>query len=44
VLFFVLEILRTHLEVSTMLLYLTAAVSVFLFVYLGVAMIRPEWF
>jgi len=26
------------------LMYLTAAVSAFLFVYLAVAMIRPEWF
>jgi K+-transporting ATPase KdpF subunit len=25
-------------------IYITAAVAVFLFVYLTVAMIRPEWF
>jgi len=27
-----------------MLIYITAAVAAFLFVYLWVAMIRPEWF
>ncbi|MGO9375225.1 MAG: K(+)-transporting ATPase subunit F [Syntrophobacteraceae bacterium] len=26
------------------MIYITAAVAVFLFVYLIVAMIRPEWF
>ncbi|HIJ69115.1 MAG TPA: K(+)-transporting ATPase subunit F [Deltaproteobacteria bacterium] len=26
------------------MIYITAAVAVFLFVYLTVAMIRPEWF
>jgi len=26
------------------MIYLTAAVSLFLFVYLFVALIRPEWF
>jgi len=27
-----------------MMIYLTAVVAVFLFVYLVVALIRPEWF
>ncbi len=31
-------------EVMQMMIILTAAVAVFLFVYLLVALIRPEWF
>jgi K+-transporting ATPase KdpF subunit len=31
-------------EVIPMMIYLTAAVAVFLFVYLVVALVRPEWF
>jgi len=27
-----------------MLIYITAAIAIFLFIYLWVAMIRPEWF
>ena len=27
-----------------MMIYVTAAVAVFLFVYLVVALVRPEWF
>ena len=37
------EILRENLEATTMI-YVTAVVCVFLFVYLTVALIRPEWF
>jgi len=28
----------------TMMIYLTAAVAAFLFIYLVVALLRPEWF
>jgi len=28
----------------TMMIYLTAGVSLFLFIYLFAALIRPEWF
>jgi K+-transporting ATPase KdpF subunit len=35
--------LREHLGVNAMI-YFTAAVCVFLFVYLTVALVRPEWF
>jgi K+-transporting ATPase KdpF subunit len=35
--------LREHLGVTAMI-YVTAAVCVFLFVYLTVALVRPEWF
>lgn len=31
-------------EVMQMMIILTTAVAVFLFVYLVVALIRPEWF
>jgi K+-transporting ATPase KdpF subunit len=40
----VFESLRTHLRRSIMLIFITAAVAAFLFIYLWVAMIRPEWF
>jgi K+-transporting ATPase KdpF subunit len=36
--------LRTHLRCRIMLIYITAAVALFLFIYLWAAMIRPEWF
>jgi len=40
------ESLRENLkgEAKTMMIYLTVAVAAFLFVYLVVALIRPEWF
>jgi K+-transporting ATPase KdpF subunit len=40
------ESLRQNIryEVMPMMIYLTAVVVVFLFVYLVAAMIRPEWF
>jgi K+-transporting ATPase KdpF subunit len=40
------ESLRKNIEeeVMPMMIYLTAAVAVFLFVYLVVALVRPEWF
>jgi K+-transporting ATPase KdpF subunit len=40
------ESLRENLEdeVMSMMIYLTAAVAAFLFVYLIVALVRPEWF
>jgi K+-transporting ATPase KdpF subunit len=31
-------------EVIPMMIYLTAVVAVFLFVYLVMALVRPEWF
>jgi K+-transporting ATPase KdpF subunit len=31
-------------EVMLIMIYVTAAVAVFLFVYLVVALVRPEWF
>jgi len=31
-------------EVMPMMIYLTAVVAAFLFVYLVVALVRPEWF
>jgi K+-transporting ATPase KdpF subunit len=40
----VFQSLRTHLRRHDMLIYLTAAVAAFLFIYLLTAMIRPEWF
>jgi hypothetical protein len=44
--FSVLESLRKNLkaEVMAMMLYLTAAISIFLFVYLSASLVRPEWF
>jgi K+-transporting ATPase KdpF subunit len=39
----VFDRLREHLGVTAMI-YVTAAVCVFLFVYLTVALVRPEWF
>jgi K+-transporting ATPase KdpF subunit len=38
------ESLRKNLRGAAMLIYITAAVALFLFIYLWVAMIRPEWF
>jgi len=35
---------RKYNEEITKMIYLTVAVVVFLFVYLFVALIRPEWF
>jgi len=42
----VLESLRENIreKVVTRMIYLTAAVAAFLFVYLIVALVRPEWF
>jgi hypothetical protein len=35
--------LRTNLE-ETAVIYLTALIAALLFVYLGTALVRPEWF
>jgi K+-transporting ATPase KdpF subunit len=44
-LFAVLESVRENLKVEvTQMIYLTAVVAVFLFIYLVVALVRPEWF
>jgi len=36
--------MRENLKGKLTMIYLTAAVSLFLFVYLFAALIRPEWF
>jgi K+-transporting ATPase KdpF subunit len=40
------ESLRENIknEVTSMMIYVTAGVAAFLFVYLVVALVRPEWF
>ncbi|HUI27376.1 MAG TPA: K(+)-transporting ATPase subunit F [Candidatus Kryptonia bacterium] len=36
--------MREDLRRTTTMIYVTAGVSLFLFVYLFAALIRPEWF
>jgi len=39
-----LRVARGYDAEATIMIYVTAAVSLFLFVYLFAALIRPEWF
>ena len=43
--FAVFESVRENLKVEvTQMIYLTAVIAIFLFIYLVVALVRPEWF
>ena len=43
--FTVRESVRENIKVEvTQMIYLTAVIAVFLFIYLVVALVRPEWF
>ncbi len=43
--FVVFESVRENIKVEvTQMIYLTAVIAIFLFIYLVVALVRPEWF